>query len=431
MPPSGGGRRTDMDSARSIHPTNKEPDAIIVCSAFDRHNFGDLLFAHLASALLKNKNILFAGLAERDMRPYGGHAVRSVSHLAQQMQDAPVRILHAGGELLTCSAWEAAVMLLPGPAAHEVIMRSGGNTKVQERWAHAFLGLSDSAPYMVSRALFPRARAFVYNAVGGTDLPARAPALQKEVADKLAQAAVVGVRDRLTLASVYTKEINPVLMPDSAVMVADLFAATIDRRARQGEVARVRETFPHAYLAVQFSADFARHAFLEQLAAQLAHVAMAQRCAIVLFRAGAAPWHDDLDCYRQLAARLHQVPVHIFQSLNIWDICALIAHSRGYCGSSLHGRILALAFGLPRLNLRHPDQPLALPSKQEAFVRAWEDADMPGVAGLDELAEKLNAALAVDAKKLQKIAARLTTEYRKGFEILRRKLMDDGSDEIK
>ena len=40
----------------------------ILFGAFDRHNFGDLLFPHVAAALLPGRKLAFAGLAERDPR---------------------------------------------------------------------------------------------------------------------------------------------------------------------------------------------------------------------------------------------------------------------------------------------------------------------------------------------------------------------------
>lgn len=41
----------------------------IVFGAFDRHNLGDLLFAHVAAALLpRDETVVFAGLAARVTR---------------------------------------------------------------------------------------------------------------------------------------------------------------------------------------------------------------------------------------------------------------------------------------------------------------------------------------------------------------------------
>lgn len=45
---------------------------VVLFGAFDRHNLGDLLFAHIAAALLPGKDLIHAGLAERDLRALGG-----------------------------------------------------------------------------------------------------------------------------------------------------------------------------------------------------------------------------------------------------------------------------------------------------------------------------------------------------------------------
>jgi hypothetical protein len=396
------------------------PDAspIILFGAHDRHNFGDLLFAHIAAALLRNTRIMFAGLLERDMRIYGGHMVHALPDLARRMQKSPVRILHAGGELLTCSAWEAAVMLQPASEKEDVTFRYGKNVHTEAHWARTFLGMADHAPYMVPRTLFPLASAVAYNAVGGVDLPSREPALQAEVLRKLAEADDVAVRDRHTLATLRAAGIDARLMPDPAVMVAELFGARIAQHVSCGEPAQTRAALPQGYIAVQFSTDFKRHIVLEMLATQLQRVAVTHRCGIVLFRAGAAPWHDELESYRLLAVRLRDVPVRIFHSLDIWDICALIARSQGYCGSSLHGRIVALAFGRPRINLLPPDQPATVPTKQEAFVQTWEDSIMPGVVAIEDLEPGLLDALHADPQRLQDKAAELATLYQEGFRVL-------------
>ena len=57
----------------------------ILFGAFDRHNFGDLLFPHIAAALLPDTPVLFAGLAAVDLRQYGGHQVQSLPRLAAEV----------------------------------------------------------------------------------------------------------------------------------------------------------------------------------------------------------------------------------------------------------------------------------------------------------------------------------------------------------
>lgn len=312
----------------------------ILFGACDRHNLGDLLFPHLAAALLAPRAVVVAGLLERDLTPFGGHRVRAIGEVLREWPGAPV--IHAGGELLCCDAWEAAAMLLPAEEAPGVIAQFDGKPERFD-WARRYLGRDDRAPYCLGKSQSPRHGARIFCGVGGVDLDRRDPALREEVLAKLRAADWTGVRDRSTLAHLAAAGITATLMPDPAVLTAELFGGRIRARADAGDVAALRLAFPQGYLAVQFAAALGDDATLARIADGLARAAAGR--GIVFFRAGAAPWHDDLGVYRRAAARLPGT--RVFESLDLWDLCALIAASAGFAGSSLHGRILAEAFGVP------------------------------------------------------------------------------------
>ena len=231
---------------------------------------------------------------------------------------------------------------------------------------------------------------------------------------KLRAADDVSVRDQQTKALLDASGVTTRLIPDPAVMVAELFGTKIRQRAKQGEVAQILRAFPQGYIAVQFSADFGDDQTLTEIAAQLDQIAISSGFGVAFFRAGAAPWHDDLLCYQRAAARMHAPAVKIFRSLNLWDICALIACSRVYVGSSLHGRIVAMAFALPRINLHHRAQ-ATRPTKQTAFAATWEQAGIPATVEVDEIADGIRDALAIDSARLQHTASELVSRYRQGF----------------
>lgn len=402
----------DSDSSACI-PT-------LLFGAFDRHNFGDLLFPHIAATLLPGKNLIFSGLADRDLRPYGGHQVLALSRIVLELGDCPVNILHAGGELLTCDAWQAAVMLLPPEQAQSAIARLDAHPSIKPAWAHEQLGLPDLAPYALSRRLFPLARRIIFNSVGGVDLGRRDPALRHEVLAKLESADVVSVRDEVTLEQLSAAGLAPRLVPDPAAMVAELFGEDIRRQAHEGETARILDSFPQGYIAIQFSADFGDDATLAEIAAQLDRISHETGLGVVFFRAGAAPWHDELECYRRCATHMHSA-VKLFSSLQLWDICALLAHSRAYCGSSLHGRIVAMAFALPRVNLRHPAETNPR-TKQAAYASTWEDPGTPLTVEVADLAQGMREAMAADSAALRRTASDLASRYRVEFEAIRASL---------
>jgi len=54
----------------------------VIFGAFDRHNLGDLLFAHVVAALLPGQDLVFAGIADRDLTAWGGHRVEALARLA-------------------------------------------------------------------------------------------------------------------------------------------------------------------------------------------------------------------------------------------------------------------------------------------------------------------------------------------------------------
>ncbi|CDY77410.1 FIG01183875: hypothetical protein [Caballeronia glathei] len=397
----------------------RSPDnPTILFGAFDRHNFGDLLFPHVAARLFGHGDFIFAGLAARDLRAWGGHRVEALAPLAARLRERAVNLVHVGGEVLTCDAWEAAVMLLTPDEAQQTIARFATSPGERLAWARAALGHAALAPYAVSRDMFPHAASVIYDAVGGAGLDACAPALRAEVLAKLGAADDISVRDARTQSQLESAGIAARLFPDPAVMVADLFGAHIRQHAQRGELLALSRAFPRGYIAVQFSADFGDDATLGQIAAQLDRYAKRGGLGVVFFRAGAAPWHDDVACYERTAGRMHAAPVKLFRSLNVWDICALIAASRLYLGSSLHGRIVAMAFALPRVNLRH-SAPAAQPAKQAAFAATWDDAVSPAAVDVDDIADGIAHALAADPARLRRTARELVIRYRRGFAPIR------------
>lgn len=389
----------------------------ILFGAFDRHNFGDLLFPHIAAAMLPQANLVFAGLAERDLRQHGGHRVRALAGLARELGNSPVNIIHVGGEILACDAWQAAVMLSPPGQVQELVARYDTRPAERLAWAREMLGVAALAPYAVSREIFPRAGRILYNAVGGVDLDARAPSLRAEVFAKLQSADAVSVRDRRTLGHLEAQGVAASLVPDPAVMVAELFRTQIRQHGQRGEPAEIRRAFPQGYLAVQFSADFGDDATLSAIATQLDRISAASGHGIVLFRAGAAPWHDDPVCYQRLVTRM-RATVKIFHSLVVWDICALIASSKAFCGSSLHGGIVAGAFALPHLYLLHPDQ-AGRPAKQTAYAETWKAPGLPVPVTVENMTEGTLLALAAERGQLEASAAVTAARYRQAFADLR------------
>ncbi len=394
------------------------PRPLVLFGAFDRHNFGDLLFPHLAAALLPGRELVYAGLAARDLRAYGGHAVRALPEVLAAAPAQGLDLLHVGGEILTTSAWQAAVMLQPATEAPAIVAYLQARPDEQAEWVRRTLSTDAPAPYLLDRRRWPALRRVAVHAAGGVALAACTPELRAGVQAGLRAADAVSVRDAHTLTALQAAGIIATLQPDAAVLVPALFGTRLQAQAAQGEVAALRARFARGYLAVQCSADFGDDATLQALTQQLQRVANETDLGLVLFRAGAAPWHDSLLVLQRLALRLPAAQVQLFGSLDLWDIAALVAASAGVAGSSLHGRIVATACALPAVSLRTPVQD-AQQGKTAAWVQTWEDGAPGSVVDVADLAAALHAARAVPASVRRQRADALAARARQGWDALR------------
>jgi hypothetical protein len=367
----------------------------IVFGAFDRHNLGDLLFAHVAAALLpRDETVVFAGLAARDLRPFGGHDVQALHALRDDPRLRGAHLLHAGGEILTCRAHDAAVMLLEPEDVDATLAVLAAHPDDAPAWRRSVLGTDDELPYVVGRDAFRWLASVSFAGVGGVVLGALPEPACAAVLERLVSADALTVRDAVTQAQLHAAGVVAPLMPDPGELVETLFGDAIRARVTQPAIAALRQAFPGGWLAVQLSTEFADDATLAQVADQLAAIPDDAGLGLVLFRAGAAPWHDDPALLRRLAGRLPARHVRLFDSLDLWDLCALLAHAHACLCSSLHGALVARAFGVPALGVEPPNP--AQGRKLAAYVSTWHALDAPVLRHYGDIGASLREALASD-----------------------------------
>ena len=285
--------------------------------------------AEVHAALLNATGLsrpIFADLLAADMTSVGGRQVVAVGSLFKE--DRVTNLIHIGGEVLGLSLDGALSMLAAGAeqaAAVTQQMQPAG---------------TDRSGYLLPKRLFKNPGAFITNAVGGRLTGSDAKTL--EVFDFASSRNVVpGMR----------------LVPDSVVLLRHL----LDHRVQERAHAPAQQAVHHAmqkrgYWAVQVNeATASQHGLVPQLAAQLCAAVAHQDVGFVLFRAGTAPGHDSLDRLHQLkrAMRLsgcsEQRPIKVHEDVHIFGICALIAKAELLVATSLHCRIVAVNYHVPRV----------------------------------------------------------------------------------
>ncbi|MEW9900715.1 polysaccharide pyruvyl transferase family protein [Chitinivorax sp. PXF-14] len=365
-----------------------EPRPCIVFGAFDRHNLGDLLFPLVLSPFLAGRRVRHAGLVARDWSALAGYRVEPLRELMHEPDCAGAHLIHAGGELLDCDAYEAWIMLQPNTALASAIAR-WDRDPARFDMARAALDCPGPLPYLWGHQAWLGAGRVIAHALGGVGLASRSPSFGAAVAASLADMDSVSVRDRVTADILLRLGVRAELVPDAACLLPVLYGERLRASGDAGEPAEVRRRFSHGYWLVQFTAQSGDDATLARLAAAVLRAAPDARCGIVLYRAGRAPWHDELAVYERFARLLGTRAVHLFQSASVWDGCALLAGSRGVLASSLHLTVLAAGFDIPWLGLAAGPAEAVMESKLGAFWSTWGDYPEHRVVPIDGLPDAL------------------------------------------
>ncbi|MBT8408674.1 MAG: polysaccharide pyruvyl transferase family protein [Alphaproteobacteria bacterium] len=373
--------------------------SVSVVGAFDRFNYGDVLFSriseHLIKTALPDAEIEFFALRRADLRTQGGVATRPLSELYRKRppDDGHHLVMVAGGEVLAPTWAQMAEHLVPPRL-------SGALKRLHRRTGYAFWnplwqrigGCANRLPWTIDPSSLPAPdRTFIcYNAVGGTSLGALTKADIAWQAKALSQAAWTTVRDAPTADAVVARGLpRPAVRPDSAVVMRDLLPPGQERRLRNALFAR-SGAVPKRYLAVQIARKWLQGTETA-LIDGLAEVHRKSGLQIVPFAIGRAAGHDDHVAADKICARLKGCPwvTRLPHDLTVSEIMALIAGADVYVGTSLHGNITAFAYNKPRVGL------LPHLAKVVGFRDAWDLPEMPAGVEIPQLAGAVDTALSL------------------------------------
>ena len=343
-------------------------ERIVLFGAIGRHNFGDILMAEVFEKNLMNTcnitntfDVFFADILPRNMTQYGG---REVAGITSFMDDTTkTHVVHVGGQTGgICSIKCALTMFDPDPNLSE---RDTPEWKKFEN--------TSKIAYIVKKSMFRNPGSFVTNTIGG---------YTKEADDILEDFDFVSTRD-------YPGTTIKTFAPDSVITIKKNFEDKI--------LAHKPNNFSRKYIAVQFRR---REKQIAEIVHELLELVSTTNYGVVFFRAGSV--HDTLDSYEIIQEKLAEVGVrndiHIFRGLNIWDITSIIANSELVIGTSLHVRIIAFAFAIPRVTFS------ARP-KHESMINYWDygaiECKIKAIQ-VDQIFETAKQTMACDAFKNEK-----------------------------
>jgi hypothetical protein len=373
-------------------PTAQRP--LFVFGAFDRFNFGDLLFPLLLQRAWPDRPLRFVSLRAADFSSRDG--VRSEA-LGGEPGRTPA--LPAGGRLLVCGGEVLAaewflVQRYLWPIGLKPLMRLL-ETLLPGNWLNRLVRRMNRShrplPFVPDASTGTDGLEVAYNAVGGIAIDRLDARSRRWLTQSLQRARHLSVRDRTTLRQLadLAPGINAGVSADSGILVADLFP--VAELASLAIARTLAERFSSGYMVFQ-SARYLAEPKLSGIVEQLRSIARSQRLGLVLLPLGLAAEHEDQVVLEQVAAQLPEAWMP--GSLRLSEMLAVIAGARLFAGTSLHGNITAIAYAVPHIGLtdRVP--------KLTAYLDTWSEDEFARCHPYSGLSRRAEAALRADPAAL-------------------------------
>ncbi|WP_199424942.1 polysaccharide pyruvyl transferase family protein [Actinotalea solisilvae] len=334
--------------------TAPQKGLVALIGAYERDNFGDLLFLLQTEAYLADHGLetLATSAFEADMTPLLGRRIPAFHRILERQ--AVDHIWTVGGEV-------------GGATMATAIAALGARHGLHAGRAAAIRTLSGASPQ--APAYLARPTAFPRNALASLTLNSVG----------LAGLSGVPVEDRLVhLAAL--READSVIVRDTS---------SADLLAREGVAHRLAPDLIHTLaltrpqprrhsdiVLVQASERWIRAVGPQSLARALVSAPDLKTARIRLFLAGTAPGHDSVDAFAAVARHVRALaPATDIEldgsSRDPWQLVNRISEARLWIGQSLHGRIVSAAYGVPRLSLADP--------KLDAYAATWDEGMPAGV----------------------------------------------------
>lgn len=372
---------------------------INIIGAFDRYNYGDLLFPIILEEyikkynqkLLKNFDIEFYGLVESDLSNVGGKKTKALKNLYKSSQEKGSMIIVSGGDVLPARISSMDIDLSQNKTSMLVkkVLRKTMGTRRFESISMKKFDLNYRFPWIVDSEVFKN-QYIVYNAVGGSTLNTLPDYEYKEILKDLDKSTYISVRDEKSFENVISSK--PKLYPDSATIMSEFFDISFLEKNISQKVKDAVKSCSNGYICIQSNFSSIRGKE-EILIKEAEKICKENNYKLVLLPIGLAANHDDNIALRALKKLSTIDPIHI-EDVNIYDIMYFIAKSKFFAGTSLHGNITSMAYGVKHIGLNKEI------SKLDRYLNTWDLEEQNHCIDFEDLYKEFNIIKNIDQSRL-------------------------------
>lgn len=372
---------------------------IALVGAIDRYNYGDVLFPIVVAEALKLRmpdvDFEFYGYKESDFSRYNAYPTKAMTDLAK---DDISGLIVVGGEVLT-SPWSLTYLFMQENYFKSTIInffRPFLFNPHAESIFRKVLKDKRALPWLYKKSDFSQPDVkIIYNAVGGAASLGSVERHKKSLLDNLNEADFISVREhdsKKNLSIIGIKNVKE--SPDSAFLMSELFP-----RTKLPQLSTLDFKVFGPYVVFQIGKKYGKNN-IEKVVEQLCRfMDNNPTYQVVLLPIGMAALHEDDIPLKKILLLLKKQGYEdrlIFVEENtIFDTMRIIADSSLFVGTSLHGNVTALSYGVPSVGL----DPRV--TKLKSLLRTYSIEEQAIGVTYDDLCSSMEVSLKLDKHMLK------------------------------
>ncbi|WP_194091041.1 polysaccharide pyruvyl transferase family protein [Vibrio hibernica] len=358
---------------------------IILYGAFDRYNFGDNLmpivfetfFKKCHPEAIENFEFIYSSISSSNLSRYLCLKTQSINDVVKYINDGDI-IVVVGGEVL-CADSLTLFTHMPKPKKINDLLRFLNKVPhvnfILRNMLSYIYHAPWSYPYIPDKSLINKDVKVIYNTVGG-GIQHLDEKNKKNITSRLNEANFISVRDSRTYEDLNCTISDIVYSPDSVYLISSLYnECDIISKVRE----KIRNSYDYDYIIFQAAPD--KVGFnIDFISEKLRIISRENNKKIILLPIGYASGHDDFYFLKDLHALIPECSELVYD-LNVWEILYMIKNSEAYIGTSLHGAIVAMSYGLPHYGLNENIK------KLDAFLKNWSVKPFNRCYSIDEIVD--------------------------------------------
>ncbi len=399
---------------------------IFVVGAFDRYNYGDLLFPVVVRELLSQYikenecKLYFSSPKGEDYREIGSVSSISYKEMFQLIEDDDIVIV-AGGAILDAQWYETFLFLSSKSKAIFIkIMKKLLPSKLFK----IILDAPSRYPYVLDLDDFQKNVKVLYNAVGGTTIQRLSNEKQNTLFKILSNANYISVRDNLTLESFEKRDIKinemPVkCVPDSVAILSDIYPLKKLQKNITVSVEKWLQKYSGNYFCIQIGVHYLDNQE-KIIAEQLKIISEEHQIPIVFLPIGTAIGHEDHIALKKISDIVDSNVEYFFlNEINIYNTIALIAEAKVFAGTSLHGAITSMSYDVPHFAFSKKVK------KLDNYIKTWDSPLIHTCVEFKDMAQELTYAVQLDTNKLKQnnimLREKVQVHFNNMFDVINQK----------